>query len=700
MKKLMLLATMLLLAIATLPLQARATTFYVKSSYPGNDNNAGTSALAPKRTLTGGTVANPSIKATARPGDVVRVYPGTYTWSVIDSAGSNPTGNGYITVIGTHPAADPLSDSLARDQIQITGSTEPPGQSYISIKGVTIGPALHFGESSDRDSITYCTLERQVEFYGGDYNVVRFCIGRGARINIASLADAQILSSVGNTIDYNHFWKLGFGITAQPHIIEFGKNPDLNAGEKAAYCESLTFTRNRLFINFDPNAGDVSPWYLYRTKNSTILHNYIQINMLRAAGWAAAPRLRDSTFNVTFRGDTLIGYGPGGLVAMLSSHGSENQTGLQVWGNTLDSCFINYSACQGTSDITFQEHMNNWTITNNVIATNGRALQPNHQVKGRTTIDHNTLVGNAANGVVDFISDGTYTAWPDSAVTFTNNIVATWDAAVAGAGPDVALVRYDAAAFDSGSSMRSQDNLVARNNLFAIGPYSATPGDRAVAIKNGASWLYSTPGDSTSANPKGLSENRWNIDSLSVYGSAQFAEGSEDSTRSVEFSALLGYLSRARGIGTSSSDAGALAYVAKPLSSVTPPGALDFYYGVADTQTVTIHNSAAADGDLLLSTTRHDGIYFSGYDYVVQVPYKPASATPGGPGVYCNLSDVSNLDVPMPVDSDYPIVVWYDGTGALGTRYIRIACNDPLVPLSTPPGCAEGHWITIPIIVH
>lgn len=684
MKKLLL----AMLLVAALPLQAGATTYYLNSrSVFAKTYNAGTSATAPAKTST-------QLNSVLLPGDVVRVYPGVYAFPNPDSAGSNPTG--YITYIGTHPTADPLSDSTARAQILF--NTEGPAKPYLSIKGITIGASLHFGESSDRDSVRYCTVTGDLEIYGGDYNKITECSFRGTRIGIAAYSNGAAVSAVGNTVQNSNFWRLGVGLTEQPHFFECGKNPSSGPG---SFCDSLTFQRNWLFFTEQSNAGDVSPWYLYRTRNSHFDYNHVEVDDERILGQAWFLRLRDSTYTDTFRGNTFLGYGPGNLGIGWSTHGGDARPLLDVWGCTADSNLVNLSACGNGSDIQFQDWLNGWTITNNTFAARGYALQA-RIVKGRSTIDHNTLIGDGSKGVVDFQKDLAHPAWGDTAVTFTNNIIQSWStpgALPVGGQVASSLVRFDAAAIDSSTSMHGQKKFIAHHNLYGWG------GPCDIAILNGNSWVYSTPGDSTATNSTGRADNRYRVDSLSIAGSPAFAAGAGDSTQGLAFNPALSKGSPAIGAGTSSSDIGAKTYVNVP-KLFCDQSAMFFVYGTADTIKATFYN--VGDGTLHTTASCNTGLIYQVIPQGVQGFVKPGAGVLGGVswdnGGNCDRSDPSFTEHgcaigDLDTSTSATVTVIYDGLGSPGIRNLSILCDDPSLPSASPSGCTSGHYFTLPIIV-
>lgn len=652
MKKLLL----TLLAALMLPLQASAATYYVNSrAYYAKNTNAGTSALAPKRTMA-------ALDAIVLPGDVVRVYPGAYTFPAPDSAGSNPTGGGFITYIGTHPNSDPLSDSLAREQIVFT--SEGPSKPYLSIKGVKIGAALHFGTTSSRDTICCCTITGDLEIYGGDYNYVGNNSFTGKRIGISALCDATTArSSVGNRVSSNSFYGLGRGITTGDHIIAFGKNPE--SPKVAAWVDSLTFDSNRITLRLEPTVNDLHPWYCYRTRRSNFNNNKIEYDLGPPVTHnACVLRMRDSSYSNQFNVDTLLASGTAQASIYWSSSGGGGA--LQVWGNTVDSCHINLTGTLGASRSWWYDWMNNWTVTNNLIAVSESAIWAD-MVKGRNTIQRNTLVGGEPDGVVNFTPRPGTTAWGDTAVALLNNSIGTFSSptiAPIDAGNLAGLLLISAAAFDSATQMRQQDNLLMNNNSY--GTYSgslAGRSDRAILIKNGSSWIGSAAGDSLRAwgSAYSIAENRWRLDSLGTTGRQEYDRGGPDSTRGLAFNPSLGDQTAgdcAAGIVQSTCE--------WPRVRVNPNVAT-FFYGSAGTYSVTLSNIGRANATL---------------DRVITT--LPAGVT---------VSD--DVASPLAEATDDTVTLTYDGTSPAAEGYLYIETSDRTVPKGLNPAAPTIRYIPV-----
>ena len=96
----------------------------------------------------------------ARPGDRIYVWPNPALYTDFpnpDSAGSNPTGDGYITFLGAHPTLDPLSDPVARQDIRLsTGALIKP---YTTLKGMEIGGVCILRGTAQRCSLSNATID-------------------------------------------------------------------------------------------------------------------------------------------------------------------------------------------------------------------------------------------------------------------------------------------------------------------------------------------------------------------------------------------------------------------------------------------------------------------------------------------------------------------------------------------------------------
>lgn len=658
---------LLLSALAGLSLfaaQAGAATYYIKPQQ-GNakDTNAGSASL-PWKTFNGA-------KAVVLPGDIVYCFPGLYsTFPNPDSAGSNPTNNGYITFIGVGTTADALTDSVARDAIRI--NAEGPAGEHLVLKGFRITASLHFGESSDRDSIMRCNVAGDLEMYGGDYNVVQECSFTGTRIAISRVDQT---ASVGNVVRNNFFWKIGQGVTGTgDHLIRFGNNPD--SGRLAGWCDSLQFIRNKIFGRLESNVVDLQPMYVYRTRRSNIDYNRFQWNLLTPkTHHATVIRLRDSTYSNTFNADTILATGTSGASCMWSSSGG-NVDNLKVFGNVIDSCVINLSGVTGdySKPGYFYDELNNWTITNSLFAGNGSALWADI-CKGRNTISRNTFVGGEADGVINLTRRPGTPAWGDTTIALLGNSIGTFSPPYYGPlpgtqtpGSTAGLVLLESSTFDSATVMRQQDNLLMNNNSY--GGFSGTApnfGDRCILIKNGANWLASTPGDSLQAwgDVRGLAENRWRLDSLGTRGTQAYDYGGPDSTAGPNFNPALG--------DNSAGDCVAgipQATCEFPRIRVYPQ-VVTFFYGSAGTYSITVSNigrGAESSGVETISTGLPGG---------VTVTDTPTANSLGEGG----LEDVGTFS--------------YDGTSLPGEGYFYIETTDKTVPVGLRPGSPTSRYIPI-----
>ena len=593
-----LIAVLLGLALST---PAFATSYYVRVN--GSAGNAGTSFGA------AWTLAKANTDT--RPGDIVYVYPGTYTTTINpDSAGSNPTGGGYITFIGAGQTTDPLSDQGTRNQIIIPSMTL--SKSYVVIKGMRIA-SLTFGKTAARDSVMTVTLGGFLSYKAGTkYNDLSDFVytGDSFEMGYTGFVNGDALITKGNNLRYGSMPYLGVGLHGtQQSTFVMGNANCLDYYGLTDSTHFFAVTRN---FKTESDLGDSHPQVLYRCRNTTFDYCYTSIDNERTRIASYIYRQRDSTVNTHWNVDTLMVSGPGSNVMFLLSSGNNSDCGdRQIAGTVIDSSYWNWAAATGDSPMEGQDNLNGITMTYSTFVTRGRCLYT-YAMRGRSTIDHCTFVGTAGfgedwdGGIIQFYRGGNgtinYPAWGDTTLTFTNNIVADMGTPVVAppyikAGDDLLgykknyCIGYARAAIDSGGKMKQQKKLLANNNLYWSRSYISSAGDRSLAtdVNGPGTLLYSRPGDSTALN-LGKWENRYNTDSTSVYGDPLF----RDSSMTATFDPTPASGSAAIGAGSSGSDIGA---IAAPLSAnfSYSPTAIVFWIGVPDTAVITLNNTGSQD---------------------------------------------------------------------------------------------------------
>lgn len=650
-----------LVAVSTLcAVAADATVYYLNGkAASANNSNAGTSVLAPWKTM-----AKPN--TALRPGDVLRVYPGSYASPSPDSAGSNPTGGGYITYIGTHVTADPLSDSLARALIIF--NTEGPDKPYVSIKGVTWLQSLHLGNHSHRDSVRACLVYQDLEIDGADYNVVAECKFLGPHVSIGRGNPKN--TNRRNKIIGCHFDRLGYGITGADteHFWMQGYNGTNGTSDPNCYVDSLQvlFCRAEFYGLAGTGEHRCGPT-LFLTKHQDSRYNRWSYHL--GNGDEYVFRLRDSTLVNTFK-DTIITFGSMGGHVFASTSGSQgrNSSRPNVAGNVWDSCFVNTTQ-SAPVDFYFYDGMVDCSVTNTTIAARNHALLIPF-VRGRNVVTSNTLASDGTDGIVNMLPVGGSLAWGDTAMTFASNELYAF-AKTSGPMPDQSNgslacgLLVASAAFDSGTAMRQQNNFVCKENGYAV--YGRVTGsldgarDRCILIQNGSQWVASAPGDSTAANLLGRAENRWRLDSLAFYGSPRF----RDSTQALAFDPYMLFGGNAAN--------GAVAYVEQPRLSVSTQS-ITFVAGAASTATFVVYNvgdGVSGAGDTCLPDARSLGLS-------VEAEYESIGE-----------ASVSGA-----------FTVTYDGAGVAGTTYVDVInTHDETLPYrSTCLGTYRALRIPITIL--
>lgn len=652
MKKLLLSA---LTGLSLFAAQAGAATYYIKpAQLNAKDTNVGSASL-PWKTF-GAAGALP--RTTPLPGDVIYCYPGNYNfWPAPDSAGSNPTGNGYITYIGVTTAGDALSDSVYRSAITINAEG-PASGSYRSYKGFKINNTVHFG-GTRRDSLLDCTIVKDLEIAGGDYNYVGRCtIGNNSshsKVAIGRSGSDKV--SDGGVLDSNHFY-LGYGapVNNGEHLWMQG------SGSGPNYVDSLIVRFNRVDFNAQASMTvDRSGPTLLHTSRQKFRGNRWSYHLDCAGDYVF--RLRDSTRNCTFDVDSVYAAGSGSGIMELSSSGSLAAS-PNVFGNSWDSCFVNVSGA--SVEPRFLDGMIDCSITNTVIASRTYALWAD-MLRGANVVSRSTLIGSPVNGVVDFSQRPDAAAMQDTNLTFTRNIVAGWGtyAAVdptidANASHLHSALRLGGVKWDSAGANHTQAGVVMDHNVYPYFGYATAAGDRSILLYDTDHWINSAPA--------GVVLSSFGIDTLSVYGSARFDNAGPDSTIGPGFA----YSSGWGGVVNCMAGAPQVADCDEfpVIRSYQLDGAV-FTYGLAATFGVQICNV----GSLNASLDPNDAYLPPG----VTITSEPDIAGEGTCGLF---------------------VFTYDGAGAAGTGYYYIESNDRSLRGPGPAGTSGVGWLRVPVTIN
>lgn len=522
--RVLLLSLLLVAGVSTCARPAHGASFHVNPL--GDDAFPGTLDQPWK------TIARANVMA--RPGDIVYVWPNSSGYTDFpnpDSAGSNPTGGGYIRFIGASGVADPIVDTNERFNIRIQdGDLLKP---YTVLHGLCLSNFI-IRSGASRCSVSCTTMLGTMSLDGCDYTVVSRCLNLGPRLSIAYVGDGGDV--VGCTIENCSFPRLGSGVQGGNHRFITGKT-------RIAKCDSLRFVRNRLTTVIGDSL-DSHPRVHFWTQHSLFAYNVHRIFTQFPQRETYAMRLRDSTSDNHFVCDTIRMSGPAPAIVYWSSDGDSGQTWKHTVGNnTVDSCYINLTGSTGGSRMLFQQGMYGWTFRYNTLICDGRPLDA-VDVKQKNVIDHNTLVGAPFLGIASFDKEPAVPGFGD-VMTFTNNILYSIVPGIPGDFDTNNCAFYaHSQAFDSAGVNR----LVSDHNLFAYYGYRWDPGDRSHRWDQGN---YSATGAG------GAWSQAFGDDSHSWYGSPQFA----DTSVGLNFDPHLNWDSPARFRGTGGSDIGAVAYV-------------------------------------------------------------------------------------------------------------------------------------------
>lgn len=619
-----------------LAIPAYATDWYVVPT--GADGNAGTSRLVPFRSIG-------KANKVALPGDRVYVFPSYFDYygdfPNPDSGGSNPTGGGRITYIGASDEGDPLTNDLLKATIKINGGSLT--KKYVVIKGMhVIGSGLNFAATADRDSVTACIVDNGLSFTaGGRYSVFDQSIYTGQWFTMG-VNEGGILE--GTRVTANLFSGLGKNYLNNNDVLKIG------GGAPGGHTDSCVIADNHFIGVIENYFSDRSFYKRFLSTYFVQTRNNWDVENKRSDG--GSPHVfyeRDSCSNNTIRRDTMYAHGSGYAMYALVASGHFTNSCKNL---TVDSCDIRLLG-DGGGDVTAEARVNGLTFTNNVcISKFGKALRLS-DIKEKTLIAHNTLVGTANYGVLDLRGESTIPAWTDTVKVISNICYAIrWDGYPVSPRlyeqpapycyPDFGItcgrnfaVTFSPEYIDSAHTQIAANRRkhVINGNVYAYyGSYKWPFGDRSIGLTGGSNFNPSYPGKDTtnaSTNPAySWFFDYYLQDSLSVYGSPRFGwsyTGTGDST-ATNFDPRLGYGSAAIGIGMdkygnkNSSDAGALAYALQPI--LTTRSIVHMDGDATGATSVRIYNGGGANLVVSAVTSSNSTFAISGISL-------PKTITPG-----------------------------------------------------------------------
>lgn len=496
---------------------------------------------------------------------------------------------------------------------------------YLSLKYVQIESPLTLDSTASRDSIVSC---RTAGFYnnGADYMVFE----RNAVV-ITGNGRAGKCFNIGNTtggatltmrpvIRYNTF-DIGRGTTDEGPValFLFGGGPQYGIVDSALIEWNVG---NFTVEDYSGNSGGFPVIAFFHTQRHVQNYNhwYITNNRVNTGGWAIynlMVKYRYGSNRITINGDSTYVTGPGTSDIWLTQCCGDASTGStdQVRNVTVDSSF--YYVENGS--IEFHSGMRWGAVTyTTFVNAGGKALVVRDSVVGTNSINHCTLVGQHGSGVdgkgAVFTMNDALTWHASATLALTNNIYASpnthYPIANEACAPGGDLGK-SWAGFTPPQTSEYYGKLNSNNNLFSVGVFDANPGDMSIA--------YNKQGDAKHCS--GVGDNSlWELlyvpaanDSLSKYGSAEFAYGGAvgDSVAGRYFNAAIGPLSAARGIGTSATDAGAVAFVSGAAVDILAGSSFDFTRELCPVmlaRSVLIFNPGTDDLEISAATSTSDRI--------------------------------------------------------------------------------------------
>jgi hypothetical protein len=453
----------LMLMLLGMPVVARATTYYVKST--GSDAASGTSSAAAWATIG---------KANSRvaPGDVVVIANGTYAQFPLPAVAGTP--GARISYVG----------NLASPSSVIVTPTGSLTKSDVSLKGITFAAGVYL--AATRDSLAHCRV-------GG---------------SMSGLSSANDCVIADTHFDSQRFYVVGSEAIPRTRCARdtvtrcsFTLNPN-DAGShtiRLGGVDALLFERCRFLIDVGPNAQGASCTKLFGVRHSKFVDCFWDITNRCVtnpdeAGWFVN---RDSTAYNTWTRDTILMKGPGQVQFFGAASGSYPST---VMHNTYDHCVFKVAGpCAYGSAVYYQDRVQQDSLIGCVIVGSGGGLAFNTAMNGPMLIDHCTVVGFAPGGASLTLDPNVWSG----TVVLRNSIAYTPLSVVSGA-------RTAAASFNATGA---QGHIVSNYNLF----FNRSGRDSAISA-----WPLgmSRPGVG------GVWCTNARADSNSLFGSPRFADTS------------------------------------------------------------------------------------------------------------------------------------------------------------------------------
>ena len=568
------------IALALLAGPVNAVTRHVAGgNRPGSDGTSKTNAYG---TL---TLANTA----ARANDRILVYPALYAGPAVgliapDSAGSSA---GQIYFHGVNEAGTVNTGNTTVINGDLTLNSP-----YTTITNFHITGNLTLGENADFCRVSSCTIDGNLYINGADYSTVFNNTINGRYFRVA--VDNTVCNR--DTIAGNTFTGLGGGYgdgVNYPIMLGVGTSAGVDS---CLFLFNTKYITSQLPCTGQPGCSPNNEYWTEIIRLSTDNTFRGENTIVTApAGTNYIRRLRDASKGNRFEVDNLTATGAGSAEVWMASSGNAG-TAFPA-DNDLDSCYYNFMGAGSSRGLFWHTVPNNTNITFTTVLGRANAFVA-HGGRGTNVLNHNTFVSEGAGGVVRFpFIDQAFTG--ANAMTFTNNIVAlnapfTLNDPISPYGSDGSGIRcglyFNSATLDSADKQDVQVVCVSNNNLYTYWGSVVTVGDRSIVVKYPNSVIYSLPGDN-----KAIEAKFNQLDSLSVFGSAQFDGGGPDSVTSTIFDKTIGTLSMARGTGSGASDVGSTAYL-----TTNQGGLLDvdkqsivFYSGFADSVTLTFLSRGA-----------------------------------------------------------------------------------------------------------
>lgn len=609
------------------------------------------------------TKANNTVQTTVDSNVVVNVYPGNYTTS------PNPVN-----------LADPARRIAFYGNVTDRSTTTIPTVSLvdprITIRGFTVNGSVGIQPPAVRDSFADCIVLTGMSLDGVDSTMIQRVWIKNGKFKIQRNTAIAKANAIADTVKDCRFDLDGNG--SEPGFY-LGTTPCNGCpGTSRRYLDGWVFSRNRITVTSSgTNASTLRKFF--HVRNTTFDHNKWTLTCNATGGdeFYFTTMIRDSSINVRFIADTLLGMGTGRQWNVLAGPGSYINS---VEGIVMDSCYI--AMAHGEPALEFMSPANGCSLTyNTVISQEGTALLV-AGVRGRNVIDHNTFISGKNGyfnpsdlGIVNFPS----TAWANVTDTtlFTNNILMSI------APPQFGGTTYNTERtylmgneFSPVSpTLTNYRNFVKSDwNLYCMNRYMATPGDRSIGWKTDGTVTGSHPG-----NAKPWENMVPKHDSLSTWGNAEFDRGGPDTVwynplfpqpgADSLFNPQIGINSHARGAGKNGTDIGAVSYEPYPIMSLSDDNMIFSVgeEGIGRTDTLEIQITNIGSNELVLSN--------------LVVPWGGITTPPGGPPEPGNTITGFFTDATIAGSATAQLVVTMTyGNDTTAEYYLTFDTNDPVHP--------------------